>query len=94
LAQQSAQYLLEAVDELGDYHLGWVMDQEMDVVVCAAAFDEFGFEVATYFGEDCSKISDRQVGQRITTEFCDEDQVGMKRENHTSSCPILHVVPP
>ena len=55
-AQQAAGHALKAVDQFGQRYLWWVLDEKMDVIVLAVAFNQFCVEVTGYFGEDGAKI--------------------------------------
>jgi hypothetical protein len=69
LAEEAARHTLEAIHQLRERHLRGIDDKQMDVIVGAAAFHEFGLEIAADLGEDCLEIADREGGERVTAEF-------------------------
>lgn len=52
LAKQAAGNALEAVDQTRQRDLRRVVDEQVNMIVFAVAFDQFRLEVAAYFGED------------------------------------------
>ncbi|OWK23805.1 hypothetical protein AJ87_30265 [Rhizobium yanglingense] len=58
LAQTSAGYAVAAVDQLRQGDLRRAMHQQVNMIVLAVAFDQFGLEVATQLGEDAPPVAD------------------------------------
>jgi putative transposase len=50
----------------------------MDVIVLAAAFDQFGFEILADLGEDGAKVADSEFRQGVAPVFGHKDQVGVE----------------
>jgi putative transposase len=91
LAQPSAGYTLEAIDQDGKTHLRRIYDQQVNVVVLAVAFLQLGSEVATHFGEDHRKVFDRRCRQHIASVFRAKDQVRMNAiDNVSAGSDVLH----
>lgn len=77
VAQLPARHAFETVDELRQADLRGVRDEQVNVVVFARALDKLGLEVAAHLGENDCEVADRQRGEHVPAEFCDEDQVRM-----------------
>ena len=70
------------------------MDEEMNVIVFAVAFDQFGLEVRTDLSKYSSKVANGGFRQDVTTVFCNKDQVHMEHVDDMPTGPIVHVVSP
>jgi hypothetical protein len=55
-----------------------VDNQQMDVIVLAVAFDQFGFEILANLGEDGAKVADSELRQGVAPVFGHKDQVGVE----------------
>lgn len=71
--EPAAGYAFQAVDQLRQRNLGRVVNQKVNVIVLAIAFDQFRFKVPADLDEDFPQVADRQFRQHITAVFGDED---------------------
>ena len=88
--QQATGYALEAVDQLGEGDLRRVVDEQVDVIVLAAALDQLRLEVAAHLGKDAVQVADGEVGQHVSAVFGDKDQMDMQHVDDMPACAILH----
>lgn len=57
----AAGHAFQAVDQLRQRNLGRVMDQQVNVIVLAVAFDQFRLEVPADLGENFPQVTDRRL---------------------------------
>ena len=80
---------LQAVDELGDLHLGRVAHQQMDIIVFPVHLDELGLEVLADLPEDHFQLLQVLCSEHTASVFRHKDQMHMHLENTVSSGPLF-----
>ena len=77
LLETPARYALQAVHQLGQAHLWWIIDQQMHMVAFAVKLLQFNFEVGAdrdeYFPEPVKVF----IGQHLTAALGGEHQMRM-----------------
>jgi hypothetical protein len=93
-AHDSGRHAFEAVDELGDGHLGRVADMEVDVVGFAVELGQVGLEVLADRPEDRLEVAEMIVVEHPAAVLGDEDQVNVQGEHAVSAVADVLVVGP
>ncbi len=78
IPQASAGYTLQAVDQHGEGDFRRKMDQQMDVIVFAVAYDQLCFNVFADLGETMPQVLYGAFGEHVLAVFSDKDQVNMQ----------------
>jgi putative transposase len=89
--QAPGRHPLEAVDQLRQRDLRWILHQKVDMIVFPVALDQPSLEVAADLGEDRPQVPYRRSGQDVSSVFGDKDQMNMKCENTMPTCAVFHV---
>lgn len=89
LTQQAARYTLEAVDQFGKLNRGWVLDQQVDVVVRAVRLLQPRAELGTDTQEDVAQHFVGAVAENAATILRDEDQMNMQRTHDATTSAIF-----
>src|SRR5690606_39171153 len=79
----------EAVHQLGDGHLRWVVDKQADVIVFAVELDQFGAEVAAHVTHDLFASGQDLVGEDTAPVLSYENQVNVKRRYHAPATSVV-----
>jgi hypothetical protein len=61
---------LRGVDQPGDGHLGWEVDEQVYVVVLAVELDQLGGEVGAHVLRDVFHPAQVPVGEHLVPEHC------------------------
>ena len=85
LAKQSRRDALERCDQIGQSHLGRIVDQQMHMVVFAIELHQLRIKILAHAGEYQMHGIKMLLFEHVATIFCYEYQVDMKGENAMSS---------
>jgi len=89
LAQKAAGHALETVDQPRQGNLGWVLHQQVNVIVLAIAFDQFGLEIPADPGKDPRQVANGRFGQHVAAVSGDEDQLEMQHVNDMPASSVI-----
>ena len=88
-AQKAAGHALETVDQPRQGNLGWVLHQQVSVIVLAIAFDQFRPEIPADRGQDPRQVANGRFGQHVAAVSVDEDQMDMQHVNDMSASSVI-----
>jgi hypothetical protein len=91
-AQDPGRHTVEAVDEVRDGHLRWIVDQKVNMVGLAVELHQFGFEVAANLSAYRLKMAQMVVSEYSTPVLRDEDQVHVEHEHAVAAVPQIGTV--
>lgn len=91
LPQHPRRYALERCDEIGQGHLGRVVEQQMDVIVFAVELHQLGLEISANAGKNQPHRIQMLFPEHVSSIFCDEYQVNMKCKHTMPAVPQIAI---
>ena len=85
LAEHSTRNTFQAVDKGRDGHLGWIFDQQVNMVPLSVHLNQGGLKISTDLGEVGSQAVDGFLVEHILPIFGHKYQVDVHRINAMSS---------
>jgi putative transposase len=92
LPQPASGHAFEAVHQPGRRHFGWVLDQQVDVVMFPVEFDQVGAEVGADVPHHLFAACQHRIVEHVPPILGYEDQVCVKVRDHMSTAPVVAVV--
>ncbi len=92
LANHPAGHALEAVHQSRYRHLGWVVHQQVNVIVFAIELNQFRLKVCANAFKDLAQVVNHLFGEDATAVFGHKDQMHMHQENTVSTVSNLVVI--